>query len=386
MSQNSEDQRPRVLHLLKWLPRGGIETWLTHVFAASKNGPFRHEVLLMQDEIGPYEGKVRAAGVKIHTLAMRARAQWFVHLHRFLKREGPFAIFHAHVDSIVSGPALAVAASAGIPVRIIHNHAARSTGADYQKLRYRLREGFGNAIAMRASTTAIGISELAMRHLAGSAWKDREDCTILLYGFDYSAFADAGTRTDNIRGNFAIASDATIVGHVGRFDPVKNHEFLLQIFASFSGADRNAILVLIGKGPLQGEYERQAKQLGIVDRVRFVGGTDDIAAFMRLFDIFVLTSFSEGLGIVLLEAQAAGTPVLMPNNMPQEVVVLQENVVQLPLGAGVERWGRAIEEITQRARPDPSQSLARVEASAFGMERCVAELEAIYCREIARAG
>jgi glycosyltransferase involved in cell wall biosynthesis len=377
--------QPRVLHLLKWLPRGGIETWLTHVFAAGAGGAYRHEVLLMQDEIGPYEPKVRAAGVAIHTLPMTGKIKWFVDLYCFLKQEGPFDVFHAHVDSIVSGPALAVAARAGVPVRIIHNHAARSTGADYQKLRFKLREGLGNAIAMRASTMAIGISDFAMQHLAGTEWRRRKDCTLLLYGFDYSSFRGAADRASELRRTLGIAPSKRVVGHVGRFDPVKNHGFLLDSFAVCAASDPDAVLVLVGRGPLQGNYEEQARRLGIAERVIFAGGTDDIAAYMAMFNIFVFTSFSEGLGIVLLEAQAAGTPVLMPDNMPAEVVVAPNAVTLLPLQAGVERWSAAIGEILGRSHPDRDHAFELVERSVFGMGRCVADLEAIYARGIAKA-
>lgn len=385
MLSPARGSRPRILHLLKWLPRGGIETWLTHVFAASADGPYAHEVLLMQDEIGPYEAKVRAAGVTIHILPMTSKARWFAQLYAFLKREGPFAVFHAHVDSIVAGPALAVAAAAGVPARIIHNHSARSEGADYQKLRYRVREGLGNAIAMRASTHAIGISDMAMAHLAGPDWKRRSNCSILLYGFDYSAFVGAGERSKALGEALHLPSSAKVVGHVGRFDPVKNHGFLLACFAALARIDPDAVLVLIGRGPLQTHYENEAERLGIAGRIRFAGGTDDIAAYMSLFDLFLFTSFSEGLGIVLLEAQAAGTPVLMPDNMPSEVIVVDDGVTVLPLAAGAERWARTAAELLERPGLDRARSLAIVESSPFGMARCVADLEAIYSRELSEA-
>lgn len=375
--------RPRVLHLLKWLPRGGIETWLTHVWAHGRDGPVRHEVLLMQDEIGPYEQKVRDAGVVIHILPMRSKAGWFLSLHRFLKREGPFSGFHVHVDSIISGPALAVAASAGVPVRIVHNHAARSMGADYQKLRFKLREGLGNAIAACASTRQVAISDMAMQHLAGPNWRSRNNCTILLYGFDYSGNIGAAKRAAELRRSLEIADGATVIGHVGRFDPVKNHAFLLDSFAAYLKRDSNAVLVMIGRGPLQPDYEEQADRLGISGQLRFAGGTDDIPAFMALFDIFVFPSFSEGLGIVVLEAQAAGTPVLMPENMPAEVIVIKEGVTLLPLSAGEDAWADAIETILAKPSPERSQWLARVESSAFGMQRCIQDLNTIYQEELA---
>lgn len=375
--------RPRVLHVLKWLPRGGIETWLTHVFANGAGGPVQHEVLLMQEEIGPYEDKVRAAGVKIHVLPVRGWLGWLVDLHRFLRAEGPFAGVHAHVDSIVSGPILAVATAAGVPVRILHNHAAQSQGANYQELRYKLREKIGTSIAALAATRRVAISEMAMAQCAGPRWRQHADCTVLLYGFDYSNFRGAQDRAAKLREALGIPIGAKVLGHVGRFASQKNHAFLIDSFAEYSRNNPNDVLVLVGTGALESAVRQQVTRLGLAERVRFAGGTDDIPAYMALFDIFVFPSFSEGLGIVVLEAQAGGTPVLMPENMPHEVIVVHEAVTLLSLDAGAEAWGRAMETILAKLPPDPAEWLARVEASRFGMGRCVADLDAIYREELA---
>ncbi|WP_199504291.1 glycosyltransferase [Qipengyuania sp. YIM B01966] len=375
--------KPRVLHLLKWLPRGGIETWLTHVFAHSADAPVQHEVLLMQDEIGPYEDKVRAAGIIIHTLPVRSWGRWLVALYRFLRRAGPFAAFHAHVYSVVSAPALAVAAAAGVPVRIIHNHGARTLGADYQKLGHRLREIAGSTIAAAVATRRVAISEVAMRQLAGPRWRDSKNCTILLYGFDYSAFSGAADRARALRHRLNIPDANKIIGHVGRFDSQKNHVFLIETFARLAIDHPHTTLVLIGRGPLQDDVERQVAANGLTDRVIFAGGTDDIPAFMHLFDLFLFPSHSEGLGIVVLEAQAAGCPVLMPDNMPSEVVVIREGVTQLPLAAGAAQWATTAATILDEPPPDHREWLRRVEASTFGMQRCVDDLNTIYQQELA---
>lgn len=375
--------KPRVLHLLKWLPRGGIETWLTHVWLRSANSAVQHEVLLMQDEIGPYENTVRSAGVVIHTLPKHNWLKWFADLRKFLVQEGPFDVFHVHVDSIVAGPALAVAKSVGIQVRIIHNHAARTMGADYS-LRERIRERVGAALSMFASTKAIGISEMCIEQIAGARWRDRDDSTILLYGFDYSKFDGMEQRADKLREAYSITPDALVVGHIGRFDPVKNHSFLLETFALVAEQRNDAVLVLIGVGPLIDETRMLAQKLGISDRVVFAGGTDDVPAFLAMFDIFVFPSFSEGLGIVVLESQVAGTPVLMSQNIPREVVVIDEGVSLLPLEAGARAWADSTLEMLKRELPGRSAWRGRVEQSAFSMDRCVADLNAIYFTELAR--
>lgn len=380
----AQDLRPRILHVLKWLPRGGIETWLTHIFANSAEGSVQHEVLLMQDEIGPYEGTVRAAGVAIHTLPVRGWVRWLANLRGFLRQKGPFAAIHVHVDSIVAGPVLAVAAAAGVPVRILHNHAAQSQGANYQELRYKLREAVGTAIASLAATRRLAISEMAMEQCAGRGWRQRKDCSILLYGFDYSKFRGAQTRADALRAELKIPRSARVFGHVGRFASQKNHGFLIEAFAAYAARDPEAVLVLVGKGPLEAEVAALVARRALSHRVRFAGGTDDIPAYMALFDIFVFPSYSEGLGIVVLEAQAGGTPVIMPENMPHEAIVVRDAVTLLSLDAGPQAWAERIQDILARPAPDPDDWLDQVKASRFGLERCVADLDMIYREELAR--
>lgn len=384
MHSPNPTSRPRVLHLLKWLPQGGIETWLTHVFANGHDGPVQHEVLLMQEEIGPYEDKVRAAGVPIHTLPVRGWLRWLGNLYHFLRSEGPFAAVHSHVDSIVSGPVLALAAAAGVPIRILHNHAAQSQGANYQELRHKVREAVGTSVAAIAATRRIAISEMAMEQCAGPRWRQRRDCTILLYGFDYSKFSGAQERGRELRARWSIAPSVKVLGHVGRFASQKNHAFLIDTFARYLERDPESVLVLVGKGPLQADVEAQIEQLGIGSQVRFAGGTDDIPAYMAMFDIFVFPSFSEGLGIVVLEAQAAGTPIIMPRNMPHEVIVIEEAATLLPLDAGPDAWADSVAGILSAPQPDPDEWFARVEGSAFGMQRCIADLDTIYREELRR--
>ena len=118
------------------------------------------------------------------------------------------------------------------------------------------------------------------------------------------------------------------------------------------------------------------------DAVIFAGGTDDVAAYLKLFDLFAFPSFSEGLGIVILEAQAAGTPVLMPENMPREVVVVPECITELPLATGPSAWAQAMARLVAAEKPDSGAALAGVEASVFGMRRCLDDLNAIYCTEL----
>jgi glycosyltransferase involved in cell wall biosynthesis len=375
-----------VLHVLKSLPLGGIETWLMHVLRRDRNSFVQHELLLMVEEPGVYEAEARALGVPIHKLPHdKGWLRWFADLHRFLKRQGPFAVVHSH-PSRVGGPIIAVAALAGVPSRIAHQHDARSAGPDFRDLRERLLRRGTMILTGLAATRRIGITETAIEDIAGKGWRKAKDCSVLLYGFDFSSFAGARERAKELRTALDLGPEQRIVGHVGRFDQVKNHPFLLRTFARLAAAEPHARLVMVGTGRLEADMRALADRLGIGHAVRFAGATQDIAAYMALFDLFLFPSFSEGLGIVCVEAQAAGTRVLASDTVPREAAVVPDGVEFLPLAAGEEAWARRAADLLAMPRPDTAEWRALVERSAFGLERCVHDLHVIYREELERRG
>ncbi len=375
-------KKPRILHVLKSLPLGGIETWLMHVFRRDRNAFVQHELLLMVEEPGVYEAEARQLGLTIHKVPHdRGWLQWFRDFHRYLKDNGPFDAVHSH-PSRVGGAILATAALAGIPIRIAHQHDARSAGPDFRSVRERLLRRATMALTKLSATRRIGITEAAIEDIAGSNWRRQKDCSVLLYGFDYSSFDGAAERASELRTKLQLEPGDRIIGHVGRFDPVKNHPFLLRTFAKAVAMDPRFRLVMVGRGRLEGEARTLASELGIEQQVRFAGATQDIAAYMALFDLFLFPSFSEGLGIVCVEAQAAGTRVLASDTVPVEAAVVPGGVDFLPLEAGEAVWAERIHVLLGRPKPDPAEWRRTVEQSAFGLDRCLADLHAIYREQL----
>jgi glycosyltransferase involved in cell wall biosynthesis len=111
---------------------------------------------------------------------------------------------------------------------------------------------------------------------------------------------------------YGLPADAFTVGSVGRLEPEKNYSMLLRAFALLAaGSSRPACLVLVGEGSRRAELEAQAAELGIADRVRFLGMQYRVSEILPLLDVFVLTSLTEGTSISLLEAQASGVPAVV---------------------------------------------------------------------------
>jgi glycosyltransferase involved in cell wall biosynthesis len=107
-----------------------------------------------------------------------------------------------------------------------------------------------------------------------------------------------------------IPSDSLVVGFVGWLLPIKGVNFLIQAMAGVVKNHPKGLLVLVGKGEDERKLKKQAKNLGLTDKVLFLGWRPDVDEIMGCFDVFVLPSLNEGMGRVLVEAMAVGLPIV----------------------------------------------------------------------------
>jgi glycosyltransferase involved in cell wall biosynthesis len=177
------------------------------------------------------------------------------------------------------------------------------------------------------------------------------------------------------REKLGVQPDELLVGHVGRFSPQKNHSFLINVFEAVQ-VKIPAKLLLVGDdhGKLADEIKEKVKSLGLEDRVIFAGLRDDVADLMQAMDVFVFPSLYEGLGIVAIEAQAAGLPCLISDHVPIECQKT-ELVEQVPLDCDVEIWAdRAI----AASKIERRNTYDEIKNAGFDVEENVRWLEKYY--------
>jgi glycosyltransferase EpsF len=132
-----------------------------------------------------------------------------------------------------------------------------------------------------------------------------------------------------------------VVGHVGRFVPQKNHTFLIDIFTEVVKKRHESVLLLVGDGPLREKTEQKVAKLGLSEKVLFLGQCADTPALMMAMDVFVLPSLYEGLPVVGIEAQAAGLPCMLSDEMTAETKVLDKTIF-VPFSNSTAQWAEAI--------------------------------------------
>lgn len=145
-----------------------------------------------------------------------------------------------------------------------------------------------------------------------------ENTAVIRNGIQMDRFTNVPEEKNDIRRAEAIPEDAFVIGNVGRFNRQKNHVFALEVFEAVLRRRPNAFLLLVGDGELREQVEKTAAEKGFSDRVRILSNRRDVPRLMKAMDVFLFPSIYEGLGIALIEAQAAGLRCIVSDAIPRE--------------------------------------------------------------------
>jgi glycosyltransferase involved in cell wall biosynthesis len=368
-----------VLHVLGSLGAGGVETWLANVCGLLDRDQFLIDFALHSAVPGFYEEEVRRRGCRVFRCPLDRR--YAGSIMKVLRQCGPYDIVHSHVH-FFSGAVLGLARLAGVAGRVAHSHNdTRESNRHASILRSTYLRGM-RGLLETCATSGLACSEAAAAALYGEAWREDGRWRLLSYGVDLAAFGDALARQEDARAEFGFAPGHVVVGHVGSFKEQKNHALVVEIARAVCRIDSRARFLLVGEGPLRGEIERRVALAGLGGRVVFTGTRRDVARLMtRAMDVFVFPSLFEGLGLAVVEAQAAGLPVVCSDAVPAEADVVDSLVRRMPAGTPVSRWAELLLQVVREPGCARGAALAAVKASGFNVERSAIELARVYREE-----
>jgi glycosyltransferase involved in cell wall biosynthesis len=260
----------------------------------------------------------------------------------------------------------------GVPIRIAHSHTAIAEASRPVRKSY---EWLMRNLILHYATHSVGISPIAAERLFGS--RPDKPVEILYYGLDFTQFKNP-SHSDAVRKQFDIPGSRKVIGHVGRFAPVKNHALMVDMFERLIAEGHDAHLLLVGDGPLLPRIQTTIVSRGLGARCTFAGLQTHVEPFFSTMDVFVLPSLYEGLGIVALEAQAAGVPVIASTSVPDEINVVPRLVTRVPTTATPAEWAAAVAETLNRDLVRTGDEMLAFENSRFSLENCIRGLCRIY--------
>jgi glycosyltransferase involved in cell wall biosynthesis len=363
-----------ILHVIHRAGRGGIESAMMQVFRRIDRSRHRFDFVVRTAAPGEYDEEIRGLGGRIFVCSHHRNPLAFVRqFRRVLVHHGPYDAVHSHIEHY-TGLVLPVAAAAGVPVRIAHVHNDR--GGEPASAPRRGYRRLMQASILRFATHGFAPSAGAARFLFGERWRADRRWRVQPYGLDLAPFRRAPDRA-RLRAELGIPADALVVGHVGRFDPQKNHALLLRILERWLALEPRGFALLVGDGTLRAAIMAAAAQAGIARRVAFAGIRADVPDLMlAAMDAFVFPSRYEGLGLALIEAQAAGLPCVISDAVPPEAAVLPDRVRRVALDAPLCEWVAAIGAALHGGR-EP-HATARLERSVHAIDASVVPYAAAY--------
>ena len=369
-------KRIRVLHVIQNLNYGGMERLLADIVRRVDADRFESHVLVLQ-YLGRFSEEMRGHAT-LHQADPQPRYSmlWPRTLVRQIRAIAPDVV-HSH--SGVWYKASMAARLAGVP-SFVHTEHGRQIPDPWQS---RLVDG----LAARRTTVAVAVSDAVAEHLRRWVVQDRCRIEVVLNGVDtdlHRPRADDGA----LRAELGIDADAPIIGSIGRLEHIKGYDYMVQAFAhlcrDWSGAPE-PVLVVGGDGAERARLESLARELGVQSRVRLLGWRDDIARMHAAFNLFTMSSRSEGTSVSLLEAMSAGLcPVVTDVGGNAAVLgeALRHRLVPPADPAALAEAWRSVLRHPARAEADGEAARRHVQSS-YALDSMVRRYEELYAR---RAG
>jgi glycosyltransferase involved in cell wall biosynthesis len=384
----------RVLQVFSTLGVGGAEVWLMALLRYFHNVrndlPVRLKIdVLLTGGPGDFDAEARSLGAKLFYVPYSRR-----HLHRFipafrkLLASGQYHAIHDHQD-YAAGMHFLFGLGHLPPIRVVHVHNPAIN------IKY-----FSSSV-LRRSVLSAGRRLLGglATHILGTSRQ-----LLTEYGFDDKLFSRLPRRAahcgfdvtryqgnhakfhSEVRKEFGWKESARIILFVGRLNSncnQKNPAFALEVAQVCTSKDPDIYMLLVGGGDeVRKQLEAETRSWGLENRIRFAGVRPDVPRLMLGSDLLLFPSVAEGLGMVAVEAQAAGLRVLASDTTPRECVVVPAGVEFLSLGDGAAHWAEAVLRTLDMPRLNRRECNAAVRSSAFSIDSSAATLLSIYQRPL----
>lgn len=327
----------RILHIMSSMDRAGTETFVMNVFKNIDRSKVKFDFLVSKSSGDGYEEEATQLGASIFMFVPR-RDGIRSHIKSlndfFSKHASDYDAIHFHSNSFTSMLPVAIAKKHGIKARFVHCHSISTLGT-HNKLLHRLNR--------------MRISSLATHYLSCSSEASKwgysgteaySKSIIIPNGIDLERYKFNSEHRGRIRRELGI-EERFVIGNVSGFRTGKNHKLMLDILSDVKKEIPSSLLMFVGGGGNIEEIKKLAKEKKIEDSVLFLGFRNDVPQLMQAMDMFLFPSSFEGFGLVAIEAQTAGLPVLASDRISRETN-LTELITYFPLEKPASEWARLI--------------------------------------------
>lgn len=366
-----------VLHVNGRLDRGGAESRIMDLYRAIDREKVQFHFVEHTTDRCAYEEEIESLGGKVYHLPrfnminiVAYRKAW----KELLQAHTEIQTVHGHMTS-TAGIYLPIAKKIGKKTIAHARSAGVEPGIKGKLTRFLRRNLWKQADTLLTCSKEAGISVFGETAVdAGMVRFFPNAIPVDKFTFDPEEREKVRQELNQVS---EIDDNTFVLGHVGRFSPVKNHKYLLQIMAAYCKKNPNTALLLLGDGPTMEETKAQAQALGIEDKVLFLGNHSNVYRYYNAMDCFLLPSFYEGLPGTAIEAQACGLPGLLSDTITREAAVTElmeyVNITESP-----EVWAEKLERIRKKTIDARADYANAVKTAGFDVAEQAEKLQRFY--------
>lgn len=372
-----ENEKIKVLEVLHGLAHGGIESFVMSITENIDKDKFQVDYALATDYPQFHEERVLSNGNRIFkTKNLGSLKDDFTHLVRLTKliRRERYDVVHAHIDYF-NGVNMLAAWLGGAKIRICHSHCTKSANAkvEDESLLVKTYHTTMRVLINAFATVKAGCSMDANRWLYGKT----NGCQVICNAIDQKRFDKQFYDRVALQKQYGIDQSKTNIITVGRIVESKNPVFLARVICEYAKLDDNFHFHWISTGRLQNEVEAILAEGHASDKVTFWGVRKDVPELLACMDYFVFPSLWEGLGIVLVEAQAMGLKCFVSDKIPEEADL--GGLRTIPLNLGEQAWAAEIHR--QVLESGKGFSINAEKFSEYDVRNMIHKVEKLYSGE-----
>ena len=370
-----ERMKEKILHVTGAMNVGGTETMLINLYRKINKKIEFHFISYSKSQAF-YDGEIESLGGKVIRLNPPNEVGFITSIKdikKVIKENGPYDAVHTHM-LFNCGIAMIAAYLSGVKVRVSHAHTTSDDSSSFvRKIYINLMRFFIKVF----STDFLACSNSAGKYLFGNNIICNKKYKVLPNYIEYEKFINNSDKT-SFRKELGIKNDDIVICHIGRFITAKNHEFLIDMAKEMIQKNNKVKLVLVGDGDLKNHIWNKVKSIGIEKNVYFTGIRKDIPSILSSVDLFILPSIYEGLGLVLLEAQAAKVPCLVSEAIQPEVDLGVGLVKKLNLSCGANKWADEANKIINKNKNSDIDIIKAVQEKKYDLNSILNNLLSVY--------
>jgi len=295
----------KIIHIIYSLNPGGLENGVVNLVNNMDNFKFKN-IICCLSQGGIFEKRLNKL-IRLDKMFKKPGNdyQLYIKLIKYLKEIKPTIV---HTRNWAGMDGIIAAKIAGVPIIVHGEHGFEITDLTGQNKK---RKFIRKLVLSTMIDKIVTVSKNLKNRLINEIKIKPEKIIHIPNGVDTNKFNIY--KKEFTRKKFGFKKKDFIIGIVARLDPIKNHKTLISVFKEIVAIHPNTNLVIVGDGSLRNKLENQTYQLGIKNKVIFMGERDDVPEILKTFDIFVLPSLNEGMSNTILEAMATGIPVIASN-------------------------------------------------------------------------